>query len=43
MTWGETWMAILDGDARIIAATLIECAILASPFAILFGAWYAQS
>lgn len=39
MTFDETFRAIRGGDIGVIIAFTIECAIMASPFLIIIGAW----
>lgn len=36
MTFGETFRAIRGGDFRVLAAFMIECAIMLSPVALLW-------
>lgn len=42
MTFGETFAAIRQGDVGCIKAFALECAIMASPFVIIIGAWLAR-
>jgi hypothetical protein len=42
LTFEEVFRAIRGGDVDCIIAFSLECAIMASPVLILFGAWLAR-